>query len=179
MDLPLGFMEDGKIVDSRPDSGSEENLIDVAQARLLGLIVNTGPENQREFLVANGKVVHSVGRVFTTCWFPKDLPEEATAIDIDFFVLPHLAIPIVVGMSFLDSMRCLVENKHRLQPRNYLVIPDFGCLALMARGEDSTALLLHVQPLQALTLDPTLISCLYHTYPRDVSKFESSTQTKA
>ncbi len=59
------------VLNSRPDSGSEENIIVADLVSELDLDIDTSPEHQKGFRIANGKVVKAVGGILVACTFAK------------------------------------------------------------------------------------------------------------
>lgn len=97
-----------------PDSGSEENIISSELVSSLGLVIHNTNEDQKNFYVANGRVVKALGCVSLLCGFV----EEPTRYDCLFYVFKTLIRPLVMGMAFLKVTNTLTSNRHRLQPRS-------------------------------------------------------------
>ena len=112
------------VLNSRPDSGSEENIIVADLVSELNLDIDTRPEHRKNFRIANGKVVKAVGRISIACAFAKEPTVQVTCF---FYVFKFLISPIIMGMAFLDQTETLSRNRHRLQPR---VTPRNGPLQL-------------------------------------------------
>lgn len=97
---------------SRPDSSSEVNIIAAELVSRLHLDVDSSPEYQKEFRVANGKFFRALGRVVLEVAFAKD---PTTQLLCTFYIFTHLITPMIMRMLFLDSTEALVKNKNRLQ----------------------------------------------------------------
>ena len=113
MDLPM-IIRHSTII-SRPDSGSEENIMLEDLAVSLGLQIDSAPEVQKEFRIANGKIVKALGRTTANCCFAKDRTVELRCF---FYVFQHLISPLIMGMAFLDETETLAKYRHRLELRN-------------------------------------------------------------
>ena len=112
MDLPM--IVHGSSCVSRPDSGSEENIMALNLASQLGPSVDGSPEHQKEFRLGSGKIVKAVGRVSTDCSFVKG---PAVSLRCKFYVFNNLTWPLIMGMSFLEGTEMLSKNRYRLQPQ--------------------------------------------------------------
>lgn len=112
MDLPL-IIRDSTII-SRPDSGSEENIMMLDLAQSLNLQLDSTPEYQREFRMANGKYVKALGRTTANCCFAKDPMVELRCW---FYVFQQLISPLIMGMAFLEETQTLERYRHRLEIR--------------------------------------------------------------
>ena len=114
MELPMIIQ--GSIIVSRPDSGSEENVIRADLVSQLGLIMDPAPVHghEKEFRIANGKFVKALGRISVKCSFAKDPVMEFYC---SFYVFQYLITPLIMGMSFLDTTETLAKYRYRLQPR--------------------------------------------------------------
>ncbi len=118
VDLPMIIQ--GSTIISRPDSGSEENIIAADVLSTLDLKMDNAPEHRKEFRVANGKSVWALGRIMVKCSFAKDRTLE---FHCTFYVFKNLTSALIMGMPFLDETQTLVKYQHRLQPRT---IRSFG-----------------------------------------------------
>ena len=102
MDLPV--ILNGSVVLSRPDSGCEENAISLDMAQSLNLVLDHGPQQQKSFKMANGKIVKALSLTKTKCRFAKDPVVE---LSCTFHVFERLICPIIMGMAFLDETEIL------------------------------------------------------------------------
>ena len=122
VDLPMIIR--GKTIISRPDSGTEENIIASEVTSALGLAVDTTPEHRKDFRMANGVLVQALGRLVIDCTFARDRTVQLSCI---FYVFRQLICPILMGMPFLSETRTLDKYRHRLQARTP---PSFAPLQL-------------------------------------------------
>ena len=113
MELPM--ILNGSVFVSRPDSGSEQNIISVDIVNQLGTAVNSREEHQREFRLGNGKVIKALGRVTLDCSFAIGPHAQ---LSCSFYVFQFLITPLIMGMSFLDETETLSKYRHRLRPRS-------------------------------------------------------------
>ena len=107
-----------------PDSGSQENIMAKAISDQLDLSIDDAAEHQKEFRMANGKVVKALRRTSVDCAFTK---EPDSQHQCSFYVLKSLIAPIIMGMAFLDATETLTKYKHRLQSP---LVPCTGSMQL-------------------------------------------------
>jgi len=106
----------GQTVLSTHDSGSEENIISKDLITALGLKIEDSPEQQKEFRMANNKIVKALGGVTIPCKFAREqASEQQNELCCWFYVFKTLITPLIMGMKFLDSTETLTKNKYRLQ----------------------------------------------------------------
>ena len=122
VDLPM--IINGSTMISRPDSGSEENIIAADVLSKLDLKMDSAPEHRKEFRVANGKPVWALGRTMIKCAFARDRTLE---LHCAFYVFKTLTCALIMGMPFLDETQTLVKHQYRLQPR---IIPSYRPIQL-------------------------------------------------
>ena len=126
MELPM--IVHGAAITSRPDSGSEENIILAGLVTELGLLIDSSPEHQKEFRLANGKVVKALGQIIISCSFEKG---PKIGLSCLFYVFEFLITPIIMGMTFLEETETLNKHRYRLQPRS---TPPAALLQLCSIG---------------------------------------------
>ena len=114
LELPM-IIHKGTRVATRADSGSEENIIQAELVDELGIGIDSSPESQKEFRIANGKIVKATGHVVINCSFEKDPLIKLPCL---FFVFKKLICPIIMGMAFLAKTETLNKHRYRLQPRS-------------------------------------------------------------
>ncbi len=112
--MVLPMIIHGLTIDSRADSGSEENIISRDLISHLNLGIEDALEHRKEFRLANGNFVRALGRISIKCAFAKD---PSTELCCTFYIFSQLISPIIMGMAFLDETETLVKYRHRLQPR--------------------------------------------------------------
>ena len=120
--LPIDIL--GSTYATCPDSGSQENIMAKAISDQLDLLIDDAAEHQKEFRMANGKVVKALGRTSVDCAFTK---EPDSQHQCSFYVFKALIAPIIMGMAFLDATETLTKYKHRLQSS---MVPRTGPLQL-------------------------------------------------
>ena len=120
--LPIDIL--GSTYATCPDSGSQENIMAKAISDQLDLSIDDAAEHQKEFRMANGKVVKALGRTSVDCAFTK---EPDSQHQCSFYVFKALIAPIIMGMAFLDATETLTKYKHRLQSS---MVPRTGPLQL-------------------------------------------------
>jgi len=113
--LPIYFGE--SLVFSIPDSGSEENIISARLATELGLHLFDGPEDRKEFRLADSRVITALGRVEASCAFTKKGP--LCSPKCTFWVFQNLVSDLIMGMAFLDATETLNKNRHRLKKHKF------------------------------------------------------------
>lgn len=96
-----------------PDSGSDENVIGLELAQSLGLPISLENEDQKDFFLANGKVVRSVGKMKSSCNFASGTT-AVSPLEIFFYVFHTLATPIIMGMAFLEATQTFSLHRDRL-----------------------------------------------------------------
>ncbi|KAH8800935.1 hypothetical protein F5882DRAFT_165376 [Hyaloscypha sp. PMI_1271] len=113
--------------DAIPDSGSEENIMTVQVASQLGLTIEDNEQHQKEFRIANGKVVKSLGRVQAMCAFAKD---QGVALVTAFYVFRTMVSDLIIGMDFLDVTETMTKHKHRFDKKVFPLqgIPQISAL---------------------------------------------------
>ena len=130
--LPLSVITNSQVesVTACPDSGSDDNIISSELANRLGLLVtDTEQEIWPSFSLANGTRVSAIGRVTVTCGFERD-PNYAV-FDCVFYVFQKLAVPMIIGMEFLDSTETMTRNRNRLIEQ---IVPSMQALRVSSIG---------------------------------------------
>lgn len=95
------------------DTGTAANRMSLAQAKGPGLTVTTTLEETARFRLANGKIIRSIGRTSAQISFKKG-SEKNGQILCFFNVFETLAIPILMGLKFLDATETLSRFRDRL-----------------------------------------------------------------
>jgi hypothetical protein len=91
------------------DTGSQENAISADEARRLGLKIHG---KGRRFLMGNGTETISLGSVRPKCAFALGDPHVTRQL---FNVIENLAVPVIIGKTFLDISKTLTLHQHRLE----------------------------------------------------------------
>lgn len=105
IEVVLAMILAGREVLSIPDTGSQRNMMSPNAARQLNLEVDERAPPQ-DLQLADGRVVHSSGRVSTQYSFPG---QESTPLGIQFDVMRDLVASIIVGQRFLDTTETLTK----------------------------------------------------------------------
>ncbi|KAI8724119.1 ATP-dependent RNA helicase MAK5 [Fusarium sp. LHS14.1] len=121
-----------------PDSGSDENIISLELVTSLGLKTETNSSDEpREFAVANGKIVTAVGQVSTSCRFATGTPSDITNLECIFHVFSTLAVPLIMGVDFLQQTETLSKHRDRLVEQ---VVPAMQSLRVNSVGRPKRSL---------------------------------------
>ncbi len=121
LELPITI--NGLTFASVADTGAAENIVDEATARRLKAPIHRGPEGLKSFVLANGKVVQSIGCFKARVSFVKGAP---TTTECVFYVLRKCAAPLIMGRGFLERTKTMtVGLKHRFQERTATVRHPF------------------------------------------------------
>ena len=114
--LPIIVSSDKEAVEvtTCPDSGSEENIISLEFVDRLGLKLQESGHESTRFSIANGKIVESIGQVSAQCSFVASIISDSSALDCIFHVFHSLAVPVIMGMNFLEQTETLNKHKDRL-----------------------------------------------------------------
>ena len=110
----LPMIVEGLTVNSRTDSGSEDNIMRKDLVVQQHLEMDSTLEHQNEFRIANGKFVEELGRIIIKCAFARDPSVELCCM---FYIFKQLISSLIMGMSFFDETETLVRYMQRLQPR--------------------------------------------------------------
>ena len=113
LDLPM-IIHNVPLI-TRPDSGSEDNVLVVDLMSRLSLSLDTSMEHQKVYRTADGTTIKALGRVSLACAFTKDPDVQVFCV---FYVLRRLIHPIIMGMAFLSETETLSKYRHRLHPRS-------------------------------------------------------------
>ncbi|RTE84830.1 hypothetical protein BHE90_000609 [Fusarium euwallaceae] len=106
-----------------PDSGSDENIISLELVTSLGLKTEqTSSGEPRQFTVANGNIVTAVGQVSTKCRFAAGTPSNITSLECVFHVFNTLAVPLIMGVNFLQQTETLSKHRDRLVEHSFPVM---------------------------------------------------------
>ena len=92
-----------------PDTGSLENAISVDVVRRLRLSISG---RKREFVMADGTKMASLGMARVACAFARSKDHRTHQ---SFNVFDNLAVPVIIGKTFLDTSKTLTLHQHRLE----------------------------------------------------------------
>jgi hypothetical protein len=114
--LPLVFEQGARetLVMTRHDTGTEANHMSLELAESLGYEVDTENENKNQFELPNGKIIYSIGIVLARLRFAQGQDAETISMTCHFNVFSHLALPVLIGMAFLNATETLSKYTSRL-----------------------------------------------------------------
>ncbi|KAM0266698.1 hypothetical protein ACHAPA_006620 [Fusarium lateritium] len=101
-------------VEACPDSGSDGNIISLGLVKQLKVGMQTFQAEPKEFSLANGKFVQSLGCVHIACGFALGTPLPTPSLECVFYVFKTLAVPMIMGMGFLVATETLSKHTDRL-----------------------------------------------------------------
>ncbi|KAF2852197.1 hypothetical protein T440DRAFT_37141 [Plenodomus tracheiphilus IPT5] len=112
------------------DTGADVNIISDDLAHMLGFQPYDSVSEKKNFALANGKIVEAVGQITSSCTFGVEAlnPHSMTCV---FYVLLHVATPVIMGMEFLDKTKTMTHHRDRLVqvPR-----PSYQALSVCSVG---------------------------------------------
>ncbi|OIW31970.1 hypothetical protein CONLIGDRAFT_629660 [Coniochaeta ligniaria NRRL 30616] len=114
--LPIIIGRDADTVEvmSCADSGSDESIISLEFSKLAGLKIQKPKNEPKRFSIANGRIVEAIGEVHAKCSFAAGSSARASIFDCVFHVFSSLAVPVIVGMDFLQQTETLSKHRDRL-----------------------------------------------------------------
>jgi hypothetical protein len=112
------------------DTGADVNVISHDLATTLGYTSYAQSSERKEFALANGKIVESLGQIESTCSFGVEMQASFT-VTCMFHVLLKVATPIIMGMAFLEETQTMTEHRERL-----VRVPRPASQALFVRSID-------------------------------------------
>lgn len=121
-----------------PDSGSDENIISLELVKSLGLDMDSSGNEPKQFAVANGKIVYAMGQVSTRCSFVSGNPSARPNLECIFHVFATLAVPLIMGMEFLQQTETLSKYRDRLVEQH---IPGMQTLRVSSVGRPKRSLI--------------------------------------
>ncbi|KAH8199005.1 hypothetical protein TruAng_006834 [Truncatella angustata] len=95
------------------DSGADDNFMALDVVHSLGLPLSSEQEYLKEFCIANGKVIKSLGKVVLPCNFSQGTASP-DALATFFYVFRTLAEPIIMGLKFLELTETFSKHRDRL-----------------------------------------------------------------
>jgi hypothetical protein len=135
----------GKDVFASAATETNLNVMSKAFARQCGLDI-TSPMPNQQFLLANDKMVDTVGTV-TAEWFFRR--EKSTKTTLQFMVLDRTSWPVILGAELLQRTRTIDFNWHRLQTTS-TEAEDFSCVHIFGDLSNSITGRLNSVPISAL-----------------------------
>lgn len=120
-----------KSVIACPDSGSDDNIMSRKLADQFGLtILDIQSPASSAFVLANGRTVSAVGQVHVKCAFRKEFP-DTSIMHCVFYVFQTLAVPMIMGIEFLQATETLTKHRDRLVEE---LVPSFRALRVCSVG---------------------------------------------
>ncbi|KAI0177122.1 hypothetical protein BJ166DRAFT_506181 [Pestalotiopsis sp. NC0098] len=98
---------------SCPDSGADDNTMTLEEAQRLGLPMTSKEEDVKEFCLADGKIIRSLGKVISSINFSQG-SASADALTTFFYVFQTLVEPIIIGLKFLELSETFSKHRDRL-----------------------------------------------------------------
>lgn len=109
---------------SRPDSGSDRDIITETFAADNGILVQRGEADKSIFKLGSGKLIQSVGRALV----PLRIFGDSQSIEHRWFdVLAKSPVPLILGLDFIRKFKLFTQNKHLLVDCPY----NFGNLSIL------------------------------------------------
>ncbi|KAF3017423.1 hypothetical protein E8E14_005673 [Neopestalotiopsis sp. 37M] len=112
------------------DTGADENTMTLKEADRLGLKVTSDAEDLKEFCLANGKIIRSLGKAILPCKFSQGYASPDALVTV-FYVFQTLVEPIIMGLKFLELTETLNKHRDRLVE---LEVPPNQPLRVLAMG---------------------------------------------
>ncbi|KAJ8129411.1 hypothetical protein O1611_g4221 [Lasiodiplodia mahajangana] len=131
--LPIIIGSDADAVEimTCPDSGSDENIMSLEFVNRLGLKVHGSGHEPRRFSLANGKITEAMGQVTAQCSFGAGSPSDISMLGCIFHVFKSLAVPVIIGMEFLEQTETLSKHRDRLVEQ---LVPSMQALRVNSVG---------------------------------------------
>ncbi|KAI5373338.1 hypothetical protein J4E82_007982 [Alternaria postmessia] len=95
------------------DTGADVNIMSDDVAKTLGYSEYDVLSERKQFALANGKIVEAIGQIESVCSFGIETEPSATMTCI-FYILLKAAMPIIVGLDFLEQTKTMTEHRDRL-----------------------------------------------------------------
>ena len=96
------------------DTGTYDNHMSHAKAVELGYSVTPSLDDGRSFQLPNGSVIKPVGHVDVTVQFARHVGPEPTSMTCRFNVFKNLALPVLIGMTFLQATQTITKYTSRM-----------------------------------------------------------------
>jgi hypothetical protein len=96
------------------DTGTHDNHMSRAKAIEMGYIINPSPDPKAGFELPNGKIIKAVGYVIVAVQFARQVGSEAAEMTCRFNVFERLALPVLIGMTFLQATETITKYTSRM-----------------------------------------------------------------
>jgi hypothetical protein len=95
------------------DTGADVNIMSSDVAKTLGYSEYDVLAEKKQFTLANGKIVEAIGQIESVCSFGTEIESSATMTCV-FYILLKVAMPIIMGLDFLEQTETMTEHRERL-----------------------------------------------------------------
>jgi len=114
--LPLLLEAHGRLQEIMTcyDTGTHDNHMSYAKAIELGYTVIHNPDIEPRFQLPNGTSITAVGHVNVAVQFAKHVGPEPTSMTCRFNVFKNLALPVLIGMTFLQATQTITRYTSRM-----------------------------------------------------------------
>ncbi|KAI4679075.1 uncharacterized protein J4E88_006367 [Alternaria novae-zelandiae] len=96
------------------DTGTHENHMSRAKAIELGYNIDPSPDIAAAFQLPNGKIIKAVGHVVVAVQFARREGPKASSMTCHFNVFDRLALPVLIGMTFLQATETITRYTSRM-----------------------------------------------------------------
>jgi len=96
------------------DTGTHDNHMSYTKATELGYTVIHDPDIETRFQLPNGTTITAVGHVNVAVQFARHVGPEPTSMTCRFNVFKNLALPMLIGMTFLQATQTLTKYTSRM-----------------------------------------------------------------
>jgi hypothetical protein len=96
---------------ARPDTGSEKNIMTEEFAKQNNIHIHRTETGNDTFKLGSGKQIQSIGRAYVPCCIFGD---NSSSEHTWFSVLAKCAVPVIMGMEFIQKIKLYRERKHLL-----------------------------------------------------------------
>lgn len=118
-----------------PDTGSDDNIISLKLADQLQLELDS--HHDREFSLANGKVVKSLGKATLRYSFEAANTKDSAALKCTVYIFETLVVPLIMGAEFLKETETLTQHRDRLIEE---IVPSMQALQVNSVGKPKRGL---------------------------------------
>lgn len=114
-----------------PDSGSDWDVMAFETAGTFGYPIELhGDSDSTQFVLANGGTVNSIGKISAKCAFTTGVSGTKLVYECIFFMFKKLAVPIIMGMEFLEKTKTLSKHRDRLVEEIVPILQNFRVQAV-------------------------------------------------
>jgi hypothetical protein len=95
------------------DTGADVNIMSEEVAKALGFTEYESGSETKQFRLANGKIIESVGKLHAICAFGTETIALVHMLCV-FHVLTKAVAPVIMGMQFLEETETMTKHRERL-----------------------------------------------------------------